>query len=137
MSEKTVDCKYLPYESEFIGGIDPSLIRDAAIREMKADDFLDLCLISLKGILSKHLKESSLCRCRMSNQLHRRMWFFHKYGDVGDQCERWCTLLYYAVKGDSEYSTHVRNCTFCQRDIRQIRAKLPHYQEFEILKEED
>lgn len=125
-------CPHVEVEAQFIGAIDFSLLRDAVLHGMSARELLDILIRSMDGgYLSVHLSRvPSSCKERMIKQLEKRMQLVRQ---VGDACLSWKELLKLAAfrSFQEEYRGHAKSCPFCQRDIRQLRGKLPFLKEFE------
>lgn len=127
------DCIFGDRETMFIGAIDPSLIRDARMHNMTPEKLLDLVLRHLDGQLAAHLeRHPCVCKERMEKLLSTRMETIIAGKVRGSNCPSWAKLVEIAVRGDYTKETHERNCKYCERDIRQIRARLPVYDEFHI-----
>lgn len=131
VSEVSV-CPHIEAEAQYLGSIDFSLVRDAVLHGMDARELLGILLRSMDGgYLWAHLERAPFsCKERMIKQLEKRMRLVRR---IGDACLPWRELLIWAATRPAKenVNSHVKDCPFCQRDIRQIRAKLPFLREFE------
>ncbi|MBI2595362.1 hypothetical protein HYW46_01345 [Candidatus Daviesbacteria bacterium] len=125
------ECPYRDEETAFVAGIDPSLLRDAVSTRVDEKALLKVMLVPLGGALRRHLDmvPPRDCFFRMARFLARRM---EKYSG----CFAWNHLLGSAATPPginiSCNEGHLARCPYCQRDVRQLRDKLPNYREFYI-----
>lgn len=119
-------CGYTEAEIALVASVDFSLVRDAAMHNMSGSDLLDHLLRPLRGMLKVHLeRDPQRCLMLMGRRLANRV-------SSAQSCLSWRELLEVAVGSWRERNYHLKVCPFCQRDVRQIRAKLPYYAEFEV-----
>ncbi len=121
------ECRFHQQEYMFVGGISFSLIRQAAMAGMGAEQLLANVLRPLRGMLQSHLAPTNAndCRKHMTDALRRRL--------NGVECPDVGVILKAATDGnlDPDQSSHVGRCSLCRRDIAWIRGRqLPSYDEF-------
>lgn len=130
MSEvSTEQCLHWKEEVAFIASINPSFLRDAWLNAMGGlnpeYNLLEMLLKPLEGQLWWHLtRHPQKCKYQMIKLLEERL-------DQFRNCHYWRKLLEIAVTPGMERSdSHLKDCVFCQRDLRQMKPKLPYYKEF-------
>ncbi len=128
-------CPWREHEIAFVWAVDYSLIRDTRRHFKSSITFLEELLKPLKGGLKAHLDGAGWdCVLIMGRTMDRRA---ENVVVAGRQCLVWLSLLSIAVGDDEKYkgsaTEHLNACPFCQRDLRQIKGKLPFYAEFNAL----
>lgn len=132
MSEQVPICPWRAEEIGFCFAVDLSLIRDARMHGVAPSGLLEQLLRPLNGQLKLHLdRHPRFCAGLMVDQLAKRMGGL----DLARKaCFTWEELLQVAASAKQDTGhfadRHVQWCPFCQRDVRQLRAKLPYYSEF-------
>lgn len=124
VSEKTAPCPWRNEEVAFVASVDFSLIRDACLQDLGPGEFLSYLTRPqrLQGQLWWHLERNPQnCKFEMVKLLDKRM-------EKADKCLKFQKLLAGGLSVMDEI--HLKRCPFCQRDLRQIKAKLPYYAEF-------
>lgn len=118
-------------EDKFVEDIDPDLIRRAKINGISSEELLVAILQPLTGYLATHIsppdpnpRKHSRCFWRMVSRLGERMNKIH--------CPPWIKLVEVTIipSGFERVDTHILNCEDCQRDLNEIRSRLPNYREF-------
>lgn len=115
-------------EDMLLGAVPFPLIREARIHGVGGRQLLESILAPLDGQLKIHLERHPReCADRMEEILSSRI--------TKVNCPMWISLLKYATRWSTSAggNLHVEKCSLCQRDISQIRAKLPKYSEYYLL----
>lgn len=125
---RNVSCAHRTKEIGIVYTVDPSLIRDAAVQKITAEIFMPYLLARLDGRFKAHLeRHPQHCLEVMTAVLQERL-------KERVSCLSMFEILTHAVgKGKTmEGESHIFRCRFCARDVRQIKEKLPDYDELRI-----
>lgn len=133
VSEVPAECPHARWESAFIEGVDFSLARDLHRAGMTAGQMMAELMARVGTVFARMHREMGLdtrpCLEKMARQLDGKIR--RKVGGI--ECPTSHALFLYAnesseTRQTAELYAHVRGCPECQRDVRQMRAKLPDYE---------